>query len=91
MKKRILWVIFAVLFYQSGLTFTIFVMTPEKFAGGWQWLWVGLFPILLPAFFIVNRYLGCATGQCHTGTCEIEGTKQSSNKEAPQFDRMPGM
>lgn len=91
MKKRILWVIFAILFYQSGLAFTIFVMTPEKFTGGGQWVWVVLFPVLLPAFFIVNKYLGCATGQCHTGTCEIQGTPSNSDKTSSQFDRMPGI
>lgn len=62
--RRVLWVAFGVLFYLSGLAFTTWLLTPDEFEGGMQWIWVGLFPILLPAFFFVNHYLGCASGDC---------------------------
>jgi hypothetical protein len=70
MKKRILWVLFAILFYQSGLAFTILVLEPNQFEGGFQWVLALLFPFLFPTFFIVNRHLGCASGSCHTGQCD---------------------
>ncbi|MDH3638574.1 MAG: hypothetical protein OES09_08925 [Gammaproteobacteria bacterium] len=68
---RLIWLLFAVLFYKSGETFTVWLLEPEKIAGALQWVWVGLFPILVPAFFIVNRYLGCATGSCAQRQCRI--------------------
>ena len=71
MGRRILWVGFAILFFQSGLAFTTWLIEPEQFEGGIGWLWVALFPILLPAFFLVNRHLGCASGACSSGQCEL--------------------
>lgn len=64
--KRLLWLLFAVLFYQSGLAFTVWLLEPASFSGGLQWFWLMLFPVFLPAFFVVNRYLGCASG-CASG------------------------
>ena len=61
---RVLWVLFAIVFFQSGLTFTTWLLEPESFEGGFQWLWVVAFPFLVPAFFAVNRRLGCASGAC---------------------------
>lgn len=60
--KRLLWMLFAVLFYQSGMAFTLWLLNPASFAGAQQWVWLVLFPVFLPAFFLVNRYLGCASG-----------------------------
>ena len=71
MGRRVLWVLFAVIFFQSGLAFTTWLLEPQNFDGGMAWLWVALFPILLPAFFFVNRHLGCATGACASGRCGI--------------------
>ncbi len=68
---RAIWVLFAVLFYQSGETFTVWLLEPESFTGGVAWFWVGLFPLLVPVFFVVNRYLGCATGDCTQGQCRL--------------------
>ena len=59
---RVIWVLFAIVFFYSGMYFTEFVMAPREFTGGWLWLWVTAFPFLLPAFFVVNRRYGCATG-----------------------------
>ena len=64
LTRRLIWVLFAIVFYQSGLTATVWLMEPENFHGGIQWLWLALFPALLPLFFIVNRLCGCATGAC---------------------------
>ncbi len=70
MTKRFIWLVFAILFYQSGLDFTILIMTPDEFTGGFQWFWALMFPILLPSFFIINKHLGCAT--CQDGQCSME-------------------
>ena len=72
MTKRFIWLIFAILFYQSGLAFTILIMTPDEFTGGFQWVWALTFPILLPSFFIINKHLGCATGACQDGQCSTD-------------------
>lgn len=69
--RRVLWVLFAVVFFRSGLAFTTWLLEPDVFAGGVEWLWAGAFPVLLPAFFVVNRHLGCASGACRQGRCEI--------------------
>jgi len=57
-------VLYAVLFYNAGLASTTWLIEPDVFAGGWQWLWVAAFPVLLIGFFKFNRYLGCAGGSC---------------------------
>ena len=49
---RVYWGAYAVLFYNAGLSFTTWLMQPESFAGGPEWLWVALFPPLLVGFFI---------------------------------------
>jgi hypothetical protein len=89
MGKRLLWVLFAILFYQSGLAFTVWLLEPESFQGGIEWLWILLFPVLLPAFFIVNRHLGCATGQCHSGQCELPDGRDNKD-DFFGGGRMPG-
>lgn len=59
-----IWLGFAAVFFQSGTTFTAWALAPQSFAGGAAWIWVGAFPILLAAFFVVNRRFGCASGSC---------------------------
>ena len=86
---RVYWVLYAILFYQAGLAFTIWLLQPAEFAGGWDWFWLALFPLLLPGFFIVNRYLGCITGRCTSGQCRIE--TEDSEQEDRYRGRMPGM
>ncbi len=85
LAKRLLWVVFAIVFYYSGLNFTVWLLEPENFAGGMDWVWVALFPVLLPAFFLVNRRLGCTGGRCASGACEIPGKPDNPP------DRMPGI
>lgn len=90
LTRRVYWVIYAVLFYQAGLAFTTWLLQPESFAGGGDWFWLALFPLLLPGFFIVNRYLGCATGTCTSGSrCRIE--TGDPEQEERYRGRMPGM
>ena len=62
-----LYFLYAVLFYNAGLATTTLLIEREAFAGGWQWLWVIAFPLLLVGFFVLNRYLGCAAGTCVVG------------------------
>ncbi len=66
--RRLSWVMFAVLFYLSGEAVTVWLLEPQEFGGGWQWLWLGLFPVLLPAFFLLQRFFGCSGGQCQIDT-----------------------
>lgn len=64
LARRLIWVVFAIVFFQSGMTATVWLIEPENFRGGIDWLWLALFPILLPLFFVVNRTCGCASGAC---------------------------
>lgn len=56
---------FMAVFFHSGLAATTWLVAPERLSGDLQRCSALLFPILLPAFFAVNRYLGC--GRCCTG------------------------
>jgi len=87
MSRRLYWVIYAFLFYNAGLALTIWLLEPENFAGGWDWFWLALSPFLIPGFFIVNRYLGCTTGQCASGQCAVDENEKSGQYKG----RMPGM
>ncbi len=88
--RRMVWILFAVLFYYSGLSFTTLLLEPQQFAGGLYWLLVVIFPILVPLFFVVGRYAGCASGACDT-------QQQSKNQQSEEKDRdlfvgkMPGV
>lgn len=62
--RWLVWVGFAIVFYKSGETFTVWLLEPGQLAGGLQWIWIALFPLLLPLFFVVNRRFGCASGAC---------------------------
>jgi len=66
--KRVYWILFAILFYNSGQSFTVWLLEPESFKGGSEWFWMTMFPLLLPAFFLLNRHLGCASSQCSSKT-----------------------
>jgi hypothetical protein len=89
--RRLGWVIFAILFYMCGERFTIWLVEPEQFQGGLDWLGVILFPIVLILFFMSGRYLGCATGQCESGECSINKNKQTSSSNDSYYQRPPGM
>lgn len=65
--RWLIWIVFAMVFYRSGLTATVWLMEPESFNGGIDWLWLLLFPVLVPLFFVVNRHFGCASGSCSAG------------------------
>jgi hypothetical protein len=62
--RWLVWLGFAIVFYKSGETFTVWLLQPGQIAGGFEWIWIALFPVLLPVFFIVNRRFGCASGAC---------------------------
>ena len=85
--RRLIWVIFAVLFYLSGEAVTIWLLESQEFSGGWQWLWLGLFPVLLPAFFLLQRFFGCSGGQC-----QIDAAPPAQKKPTDLFymNRPPG-
>ncbi len=70
--KWLMWLLFAALFYKSGETFTVWIIEPEDIGGGVQWIWVLLFPLMVPLFLVVNRRLGCASGSCLTGGSRID-------------------
>ena len=83
----VLWFAFVALFYQTGLDFTILLLEPEQFTGGWQWLRAALFPLLLPGFFLLFRRFGCASGSCRNGQCQLPGrqvaTPEDQNQSGP--------
>ncbi|GEM_PF-2497574 len=56
---------FMAVFFHAGLAATTWLVAPERLGGDLQRYSALLFPILLPAFFAVNRYLGC--GRCCAG------------------------
>jgi hypothetical protein len=94
MGKRVQWVAYAIMFYQSGLAFTTLIWQPELFGGGLEWLLAGAFPVLLPGFFVVNRYLGCASGACQAGHCDADALpprKASARDREFPVGKMPGM
>jgi len=74
----LIWLGFAIVFYQSGLAFTTWLLEPEHFAGSIDWFWVVLFPVLVPAFFVVNRRYGCASGACRGARCQLPAARGSS-------------
>ncbi len=76
--RRLGWVGFGILFYLSGEAATVWWLEPERFTGGWQWFWLALFPVLLPAFFILQRWFGCAGGACRSGRCDTTGPPPGS-------------
>jgi uncharacterized membrane protein HdeD (DUF308 family) len=84
--RRLLWVLFAVLFYQSGEATLIWLLEPTNFEGGWNWIWVALFTILLPAFFALQPFFGCASGDCQTGACKSD--KRANSRVS--YSRPPG-
>jgi hypothetical protein len=64
LARWLVWLGFAALFFRSGLSATTWLLAREQFAGGADWVWLALFPVLLPLFFVVNGRFGCAGGSC---------------------------
>lgn len=86
---RILWLVFSVLFFYSGLYFTEWLLEPDTFAGGpLRWALVALFPFLVPLFFFVNGRFGCASGSC--GTPAKFDHRPHKRGTGPNVMRMPG-
>lgn len=86
--QRLLWVAFAILFFYSGLFFTEWLLETQTFAGGGlRWALVGLFPVLVPLFFLVNRRFGCAGGTCRVPTAGVADSRHQARVSTP---RMPG-
>ncbi len=84
--RRVIWVLFAVVFYFSGQAATILVLEPGSFAGGIiDWILVGIFPLLVPGFFLVNRRYGCASG-----ACRMPASAPGKDKVRVSIMRMPG-
>ena len=83
--RRLLWVLFAILFYLSGEATTIWLLEPASFPGGWHWLRVALFPVLLPAFFVLQRFFGCSSGHCQSGACPV-----ANKPDTVHYYRPPG-
>ena len=69
------WALYAALFYNAGLATTTWLVQPDAFTGGWNWLWIGVFPLLLAGVFKLNRHLGCAGGNCAIGRHPPSGYK----------------
>ncbi len=65
------WVLLAIAFYVCGQWFTVWLLEPENFPGGWYWLAVAGFPLLLPISFLAQRHLGCASGRCGARGCSL--------------------
>ncbi len=86
--RRLAWVLFAAVFYTSGLAATTWLLEPERLDGLADTLWALAFPLLLPAFFRVNGRLGCAGGPCRQGRC---APPSKDEKGIPYPDRMPGL
>jgi hypothetical protein len=85
--RRLSWVVFAILFYLSGEAATIWLLEPQAFNGGWQWFWLFLFPVLLPAFFLLQRFFGCSGDQC-----QIDVSPATKKKPTDMYyiNRPPG-
>ena len=60
------WLLFAIPFYQSGLAFTVWILDPQNLRPT-QELWALAFPGMLTLFVLLQRYAGCASGQCRAG------------------------
>jgi len=91
--QRLLWVLFAIVFYSSGLAFTTWLLEPEAFEGGLRWILVAAFPILVPAFFRVNRRLGCGSDLCTGAGCEATertATERDRRRHLVYHQRPPG-
>jgi hypothetical protein len=84
--RRLLWVLFAILFYLSGEATMIWLLEPARFEGGWHWIRVALFPVLLPAFFVLQRFFGCASHTCQTRGCQTD----NPSADADYYTRPPG-
>ena len=87
--RRILWLLFAVLFFYAGLYFTEWLLEPDTFAGSpLRWALIALFPFLVPLFFYVNGRLGCGGGSC--GISSKSGDPEARTDAGTHIMRMPG-
>ncbi len=88
-SRRIFWVMFAVLFFYSGLYFTQWLLQPDAFSGGpFRGLLAASFPFLLPLSFFVNKRLGCAAGSCRAR--RYRAVRTGDDREKIRIMRMPG-
>ena len=87
LARRLTWVMFAIVFYLSGEAATIWLLEPQTFTGGWQWFWLCLFPVLLPAFFLLQRFFGCSGGQCQIN---LSSASKKKPTEVYYINRPPG-
>ena len=62
--KRMVWLLFAILFYQSGLAFTTALLDPAPGLGRVDGALAAIFPVLVFAFFRLNRWAGCGSLAC---------------------------
>lgn len=88
--QRLAWVLFAIVFYQSGLAFTTLLLEGTQGAGWSDWLAAGAFPVLLPAFFWVNARLGCASGVCKTPAADRHNSSTRSGDAVQRYQPPPG-
>lgn len=76
------YVSFAIVFFYSGLGVTTWLVEPEQLRPIDKILGA-FFPVLLPLFFVVNRYFGCGAGGCAGGTCVVPpegGARRSESR-----------
>ena len=62
--RWLVWFGFAIVFYNCGETFTVWLLEPGRIGGEGQWARIVVFPTLLPAFFVINRWCGCGGRAC---------------------------
>lgn len=62
--RRTAWVLFAIVFYLSGESAVIWLFDARQIDSPWRWAGVLAFPLLLLAFFRLQRFFGCARGAC---------------------------
>ncbi len=92
-QRNLVWFLFAILFYFSGQSFSIWLLEPENFTGGLEWILVASFPLLLPTFFYINSKFGCASGACvspHSNKAKTTPAAQHQECSAEIYRRPPG-
>lgn len=87
--RRVLGLLFTVLFFYSGLYFTEWLFEPNTYTGGpLKWALTVVFPLLVPLSLIVNRHFGCATGSCSVAT--NRGHRTDKDSAGMSIQHMPG-
>ncbi len=90
MTKRFIWWGFAIIFFQSGLDFTILIFEANSFQGGFHWLFALMFPFLVPVFFIAGKYLGCSSKYCNSEGCNTPSLNKKNNNIISSY-KMPNI